>query len=382
MQEIDIVIIGAGVIGLAVSHYLSSGSAKDIVVVEKNSSFGQETSSRNSEVIHAGIYYPRDSLKAKTSIRGKHLLYELCSECGIPHKRIGKLLVASDNESAGKLETIYGNALECGVKSLRFLEKEETRELEPDIKAESVLFSPDSGIIDSHSLMKFLYQSAKQRKVDFAFSVEVIGINRNKDFYEVAAREPGGDIFSFRTGAVVNCAGLNSDGIAEMVGMDAEKHRYRIHYCKGQYFRISDPGRFSINHLIYPPPTELGLGIHITPDLAGGLRVGPDAKYVAEIDYDIDEKDKEIFCDSVRKFLPGLRQEDMIPDTAGIRPRLKGERDGFRDFIIRNESEQGFPNFVNLIGIDSPGLTSCLAIAELVVKELRISQLNNGGGHG
>jgi len=286
MEEVDIAIIGAGVIGLAISSALS-GLDKDIIVIEKNPSFGQETSSRNSEVIHTGIYYPKNSLKSETCIRGKELLYELCSKHGIPHRKLGKLIVASGKEGASKLNNIYKNAKECGVEDLRFLEKKAARKMEPDIKGELFLFSPEAGIIDSHSLMKFFFQSAKERNVNFTFSVEAVGIKKGNPHYEITVKEPDGGTFSFRARAVINSAGLFSDRVAELVGIDCKKSHYEIHYCKGQYFRMRNPKKFSIKHLVYPPPTERDLGIHITPDMAGGLRLGPDAKYVEDIDYNV-----------------------------------------------------------------------------------------------
>ncbi|OGW75650.1 MAG: hypothetical protein A2Z72_08965 [Omnitrophica bacterium RBG_13_46_9] len=367
MEEVDITIIGAGVIGLAVSYVLSN-FGKEIVVLEKNPSFGQETSSRNSEVIHAGIYYPKGSLKSETCIRGKSLLYGLCSRYNIPYRKLGKLIIAYDREGIDRLGGIYDNAVGCGIGDLRFLSRKEIKTLEPDIEAESAIFTPDTGIVDTHSLMKFFFQASKERNVDFAFSVEVIGIKKERSFYEITVNEPGGDSFSFQSRAVINCAGLESDKIAEFAGMDPEKLCYRIHYCKGQYFRMRNPDKFRIKHLVYPPPTEIDLGIHLTPDLGGGIRLGPDAKYVKEINYDIEEKEKYAFLSSVSKFLPSLEKDDLIPDTAGVRPKLQSEEDGFRDFVIQDEGKNGFPNFVDLIGIESPGLTSCLAIAETVKK--------------
>ena len=366
MEEVDIAVIGSGIIGLAVS-YVFSNLTKEIIVIEKNPSFGQETSSRNSEVIHTGIYYPKDSLKSKTCIKGKKLLYDLCSKRGIPHKRLGKLIVACDKEGLFKLEDIYKNASKCGVKNLRILEKREIKKLEPHIEAEKAIFSPDTGILDSHSLMKFFFQTAKASNVNFAFSVEVIGIKKENSFYEITVREPHGGRYSFRAKTVINCAGLKSDKIAESVGIDSEKFHYKIHYCKGQYFRMRNPKKFSITHPTYPPPTKVDLGIHLTPDLAGGLRLGPDAKYIKDIDYNIEEKDKIEFLNSLSKFLPFLKESDLIPDTAGVRAKLQGENEDFRDFIIQDEGEKGFPNFINIIGIESPGLTSCLAIAERVL---------------
>ncbi len=366
MEEADVVIVGAGIVGLAVSYILSD-FGREITVIEKNPSFGHEASSRNSEVIHAGIYYPKQSLKAETCIRGKELLYALCTANNIPHKKLGKLIVAHDKTSLSRLEGLYENARDCGVRNLRFLGREEIKRVEKDIEAESAIFSPDTGILDSHALMRFLFQKAKARGVNFAFSVEVTGIEKKKSIYRITVEEPQGDSFSFKSKVVINAAGLYSDKISALVGIEPRRYNYCINYSKGQYFRVRNPKKFSIRHLVYPPPQKTDLGIHITPDLAGGLRLGPDAKYVNKIDYAVNERDKEKFCDSLSKFLPAIRTEDLIPDTAGIRAKLQKENEEFRDFVIRNEKEKGFPYFVNLIGIESPGLTACLAIAERVM---------------
>ena len=365
MERVDITIIGAGVVGLAVARALSE-LGKNIIVIEKNSSFGQETSSRNSEVIHAGIYYPKESLKSKTCIRGKDLLYDFCKANNIPYKKPGKLIVATEKNEVTKLNDIYDNALQCGLANLRMLKKNKIAKLEPDVDAETAIFSPDTGIVDSHSLMKCLFKEAKNNNVDFAFSVEAKDIKHKNSLYEVVVEEPEGDTYSFESRVVINCAGLWADKVASLVGIDPEKYSYKIHYSKGQYFRIKNPKKFSIKHLIYPPPTETDLGIHVTPDLGGGLRLGPDAVYVDEINYDIREKDKSTFLDSVKNFLPKLEIDDIIPDTAGIRAKLQSENGPFRDFVIQDERELGFPGFIDVIGIESPGLTSSLAIGELV----------------
>ena len=367
MEKIDIAIIGAGAIGLGIAHALSEAK-KDIIVIEKNHAFGQETSSRNSEVIHAGIYYPKDSFKAKTCIRGRGLLYKFCSKHNIPYKKLGKLIVASEKSELDKLKNIHKNAGECGVEGIKFLDKKDIEKLEPSVRAESALFSSESGIFDTHAFMKFLFSAAKINGVNFSFSVEATNIKKKSFFYEVTVKEPGGDSFSFESRIVINCAGLWADMLAGLLGIDIRKYAYKIHYCKGQYFRIRNPKKFSIKHLVYPPPSEIDLGIHVTPDTAGGLRLGPDVRYVKEIDYNINEGDKKAFFHSVKKFLPNLELDDIIPDTAGVRPKLQGENDAFRDFVISEESEKGFPNFVNLIGIESPGLTSSLAIAEIIKK--------------
>ena len=367
MVDNKITIIGAGVIGLAIAYKLSE-SGKNIVVLDKESSFGQETSSRNSEVIHAGLYYLPDSLKAKTCIRGKELLYELCQKHNIKHKKLGKLVVASNDAEISKIEKTYENAKECGVKNLKLLNEKEINDLEPLIKAKKAIFSPDSGIIDSHGLMDFLYHKAKEAGVMFSFSTEVTDVKRSGNEYEITVREPSGETFSFATPIAINSAGLYSDKIAQMAGIDIEKESYKLHLCRGQYFRIAHPKKFPLNHLVYPPATKIDLGIHLTLDLAGGLRLGPDAKYISKIDYNVNEKDAPYFYESIKKFLPTLELEDLIPDTVGIRAKLQAENEDFRDFLIKEEADKGLPGLINIIGIESPGLTGCLAIAEIVKK--------------
>ena len=364
MERTETTIIGAGIIGLAAS-YLLSKNHEDIMVLEKQHNFGQDTSSRNSEVIHAGLYYPKNSLKSLMCLHGKELLYKLCQENDIGHKKTGKIIVASQKDEIEKIEDIYKNAINCGVNNLSFIDKEEIQKLEPNVRAQTALFSPDSGIVDSHFVMKHFYDVSKSRGVEFAFNIEATNIVKKNDHYEITVREPDGEKFSFETNIVINAAGLYSDKVSEMVGIDIKKNAYEIHYSKGQYFRVANPGPLNINHLIYPPPSKFDLGIHATPDLAGGLRLGPDARYVETIDYKLDPRDKDTFYHSIKRFIPSL-EDNLLEDTVGIRAKLQSPDDDFRDFVITNEADKGFPNFINLLGIESPGLTACLAIAERV----------------
>ncbi|MDD3374137.1 MAG: NAD(P)/FAD-dependent oxidoreductase [Candidatus Omnitrophica bacterium] len=365
MDKTNITIIGAGVCGLATGFILSQ-KYKDILIIEQHDSFGRETSSRNSEVIHAGIYYPKNSLKAKLCIKGKTMLYDLCQKHNIPHKKLGKILIACDNNEEKTIEHIRKNAIESGVTNLRFLKDGELDTLEPDIKAKKALLCPDTGIIDSHKLMHFFSEESKRNNVDFAYNIKVVNITKKTSKYKITVKEPSGELFSFETNIIINAGGFYADQIASMAGIDIEENNYKIYYSKGQYFRINNPKKFNIKHLIYPPPSATDLGIHITPDLAGGLRLGPDAAFVDCIDYAINERDKEKFQISVSRFLEGLSQEDLAPDTCGIRAKLQSPTDKFRDFVIAHEKNNGLEGFVNLLGIESPGLTSCLAIAEMV----------------
>jgi len=368
MDKCDAVIIGSGVVGLSIAAALPG---KNVVVIDKNDSFGRETSSRNSEVIHAGLYYQPGSLKARLCIEGRDLLYAFCRENKIPHQKIGKLLIAVNEAEEQKVKAIYDNARLSGVTGLEFFTAAQVRAVEPGINATMALWCPDTGIVDSHRLMEALYHKAKSNGAIFSFYTEAAAIQKNGDGYTVTVGEPGGESFGLKTAKVINCGGLHADKVAAMTGLAIDKLGYKIHYCRGQYFRASNPKKFSVRHLIYPPATPVSLGIHLTNDLAGGLRLGPDEKYISDLDYQIDNNDLEKFYLAVKEFLPSLEKTDLIPDTVGIRPKLQGPGEDFRDFIINEESANGLPGFVNLLGIESPGLTAALAIAKKVASELR-----------
>ncbi|MDD5428957.1 MAG: NAD(P)/FAD-dependent oxidoreductase [Candidatus Omnitrophica bacterium] len=370
MYKTDILIIGAGVVGLAVAEELSR-SSKSVIVVEKNESFGQETSSRNSEVIHGGMYYPKNSLKARLCVRGRELLYGLCREHNIPHKKTGKLIVATDDEETAQLEELFRAGQANGVDGLKMLGQGEVKKLEPEVSAIAALHSAETGIVDSHKLMRHLLKSGKDRGVTFAFNSEVTDVGIAGGGYTVSVTS-GGEKADLDARIVINSAGLDSDRIAQSAGIDTKKRGYELHYCKGQYFRLADRKNRLASRLVYPVPRNRsgGLGIHVTPDLAGSLRLGPDDNYLGgrTKDYSVDEKKRGDFYRSVAKFLPALKEADLFPDLSGIRPKLQPKGGEFRDFIIKEESDSGLPGFINLIGIESPGLTASLAIAEEVKK--------------
>lgn len=365
-MDTNITIIGAGVVGLAIAAKLSERFS-DVFVLEKNLKFGQETSSRNSEVIHSGIYYPTNSLKAKLCVRGNRMLYEYCEAKQINHKRIGKLVVATDSEEEKILHKVFNQSRINGVLDGTLLSKEEAVSLEPNILCTAAIFFPSTGIVDSHGLMKQLETDAINSNATFAYNSEVIGIVKIDDGYRITVKE-GSGTYSFTTKFVVNAAGLNSDTIAKISG--TFEPSYQLYYWKGEYFSVSNKKNERIKHLIYPVPHEnnTGLGIHATLDLDGRMKLGPDATFLNDrtIDYSVDKAEKELFYRSVNKYLPFIELEDLNSDQAGIRPKLQKKGDLVRDFIIKEESEKGYPNFINLIGIESPGLTSCLAIAEYV----------------
>jgi len=361
MEEVEITIIGAGVVGLAIAAEVAKD--RDVYVLEKNETFGQETSSRTSEVIHAGIYYPPGSLKAKLSVAGNAMLYELCEEYGIGYQKLGKLIVATEEGEIKELERLGENSKQNGI-SLAFLSRQEVKELEPGVNALAALLSPSTGIVDSHTLMKCFVKKAKDNNATIVFRARVVGIEKLANKYKVTVEDPAGG-FSFITRILINSAGLNSDRIAELAGIDIIKAGYKLHYCKGEYFSTSQ--RLT-KRLIYPvpKPDEGGLGIHVTPNLEGRLRLGPNAYYVDGIDYKVDETHKQEFYDSVRSLFPAVDYNDLEPDFAGIRPKLQGQGEEFRDFVIRHEHDKDWEGLINLIGIESPGLTASPAIAKYV----------------
>lgn len=368
-MDYDIIIIGGGVVGLACVSKLSELKLKTLLI-ERHKSFGYETSSRNSEVIHAGIYYPNGSLKAKLCVAGNKSLYKWAEKHKVPYNRIGKYIIATDDFEDEQLETILHNALNNGVKDIFRKSITKIKQEEPNLKAVSGIWSGSSGIIDSHSLMKSFIEEAEQNSCDFAWNHQVIGIDFKSNYYEVLVQLPNFDKFKVSTKWIINSAGLDADTIAEMVGIDVDAVNYRLHYCRGHYFRVASSKKHLASHLIYPaPPKDLtSLGIHITLDLNGEMKLGPDTQYLHNRvqDYSIPEGLGDKFFTAVARYLNGLNKEDIFPDQAGIRPKLQAEGQGFRDFIIKEESDKGLPCFVNLIGIESPGLTSCLEIANMV----------------
>jgi L-2-hydroxyglutarate oxidase LhgO len=371
LAEIDVAIIGAGVIGLATAREIAQ-EKKEIFVFEKNRTFGLETSSRNSEVIHAGIYYPEDSLKAKLCVEGKNLLYKLCDKHNIAYKMCGKIIVAASKNETTQLEKLYEQGRKNGVDDLALLSRTELKKLEPNIEARAGLLSPSSGILDSHTLLKFLCSQAREKGAEFVFGTEVIGIERAGAKYKVQIKDRDG-ISAFVAHVVVNCAGLNSDRIAQLAGIDIAKAGYKLHYCKGEYFSLDSKYRNLVSRLIYPTPEQVGHGIHWRQALDGRVLLGPSAHYVEAIDYAVDETQKQAFYNSAKRFLPFVELEDLAPESAGIRPKLQGPGEAFRDFVIAHEEKAGFPGLINLIGIESPGLTASLAIAQYVgriMKEL------------
>lgn len=372
VDHIDICIIGAGVVGLATAVELSK-SGRHTFVLERNRTFGLETSSHNSEVIHAGIYYPTSSLKTCLCVEGNHLLYEICEEYHINYNRCGKIIVAANNEETGEIERLYQQGRINGVNNLSILTGKEVKRLEPNVEAVAGFISPSTGIIDSWGLMQFFYGRAREKGADFVFNTEVVGIEKTSSGFEVSIKQ-GQIISSIYTTVVVNTAGLFSDQIAAMAGINIDEAGYRIHYCKGEYFGVDPRLKRVVSRLIYPVPEQAGTGIHISTNLEGNIKLGPSARYVNNIEYSVDENSKTEFYQAARRYLPIIKIEDLSPDFAGIRPKLQGPGDSYRDFIIREESDRGLPGLINLIGIESPGLTAAPTIARYVADIVKISQ--------
>ncbi len=362
MEAADIVIIGAGVIGLAIAAELSRNRDSSIFILEKNRKSGQEISSRNSEVIHSGLYYPSDMLKSRLCVEGRGLLYDYCRTHNIPHRRCGKLLIACQESEHEELQCLSEQADRNGV-DCRWISKEEIPSLEPDIFASEGLLFPETGTIDAHSLVQSLQYEASSRGVSLVLDCAVQSAEWDGAYYHLQC---GGERISARR--VINAAGLGAARLAATLGIDAQEAGYIMHPCKGEYFKLRS--RWKINHLVYPVPTDKSLGIHLSFDLSGQLRLGPSAEYINDSDYTVDPTHLKAFYNAARRYLPGLQPQDLSPDFAGIRPKLQGPGEPMRDFIIAEESGRGFPGWINLIGIESPGLTSCLAIARYVASML------------
>jgi L-2-hydroxyglutarate oxidase LhgO len=368
--DADAIVIGAGVVGLACARALAA-RGRDVVLLERHERFGVETSSRNSEVVHAGIYYEPGSLKARLCASGNRSLYAWCAAHDVPHARIGKLIVATETGEESKLERIVAQAEASGVTTLRPLSGAEARRLEPHVRATRALFSPDTGIVDSHQLMASLLADGEAHGLTAAWRHAVVGAERVTGGYRVAAQlgtGAGADATTITARAVVNAAGLDADRVAALPGLDADGCGYRLHYARGHYFRVHPRKRHLASHLVYPAPQATHLGVHVTLDLAGGMRLGPDLQYLPgrAQDYDVPAALRDAFLAAACRYLEGLEADDLAPDLAGIRPKLQGPGEPPRDFVIQEESARALPGWVNLVGIESPGLTCCLEIAALV----------------
>jgi L-2-hydroxyglutarate oxidase LhgO len=369
MADFGVVVIGGGAVGLAIAARLSGRT--DVVLVERHPSWGQETSSRNSEVIHAGFYYPEGSLKARLCVRGNALLYERCTRRRIAHRKITKIVTATRDEELPALEALLERGRANGVE-LRMLTAEEAHAMEPNVRSVGALYSPSTGVVNAHELMDDYARQAEMAGAILRARCEVIALKREGGEYHVTVRS-GRLTETVSTERVVNAAGLESDTVAAMVGIDVDAAGYRLRYCKGNYFALAPKKWGLVSRLVYPVPGNESLGVHAVLDVTGRVRFGPDVEYLPgrEIDYAVREDLRGAFGDAARRYLPDVQDEDLTPDISGVRAKLQAKGEPVRDFVIQEESERGFPGLVNLIGIDSPGLTSSPAIAEHVESLLR-----------
>ncbi|PMS30779.1 L-2-hydroxyglutarate oxidase LhgO [Trinickia symbiotica] len=365
MDQIECVVIGAGVVGLAIARALAE-RGREVIVLEAAEAVGTSTSSRNSEVIHAGIYYPRGSLKAALCVRGREMLYEYCAERGVPHQRCGKLLVATARNQLPQLKTLAARGKENGVLDLMPLSADEAQALEPALECVAAVFSPQTGIVDSHQLLLALEGDAERGGAVCAFHSPVESIEATAGRFVV--KVGGSSPTTLSAACVINSAGLYANALARKIhGLDA-RHVPPLYFARGNYFSIS--GRAPFSRLIYPMPNEAGLGVHLTIDLGGQARFGPDVEWVDSINYDVDPHRAESFYAAIREYWPGLADDALQPAYAGIRPKLSGPGEPAADFVIQGPAAHGVRGLVNLFGIESPGLTACLAIAQRVCEIL------------
>jgi L-2-hydroxyglutarate oxidase LhgO len=361
-EQVDCAVIGAGVVGLAVARALAL-RGREVVILEAEDAFGTHTSSRNSEVIHAGIYYPKNSLKARACVEGKTLLYEYCVSHGVPHKRCGKLIVAADDSQLPELRAIQEKAHANGVTDVVPFTQAQALALEPQVRCVAALYSPSTGIIDSHALMLAYLGEAEDHGAMLALKSPLIGGEITGDGIVLHASE-----MTVKARSVVNSAGLRAPSVAKSIeGFPAEFVPKEL-YAKGNYYTLA--GRSPFSRLVYPIPEPGGLGVHVTLDLAGQARFGPDVEWIDRIGYDVDLRRAERFYAAIRRYWPGLPDGALAPGYAGIRPKTAGPGEPAPDFDIQGPRQHGIPGLVHLFGIESPGLTASLALAEMVVREL------------
>ncbi len=370
-ERVDAVVVGAGVVGLAVARALAM-AGREVIVIEASDTIGTEVSSRNSEVIHAGIYYPSDSRKAFHCVRGRDRLYAYCRRHGIGHDRIGKLIVATSDDQRATLASIARRAAANGVQDLRPLEAPELRRMEPALKAVAALHSPSTGIVDSHGLMLALEGDAENCGAMIAFQSRVTGGRAHADDgIDLTVEDTSGTVTALRARIVINSGGLHAQGTARAIDGVPDATIPPLYYARGCYFTIAERSPFS--HLIYPVPEEGGLGVHVTLDLARQCRFGPDVEWIDTLDYTVDPARAERFYPVVRSYWPDLRDGSLEPGYAGIRPKVAGPGEPAGDFVVAGPDRHGIAGLVNLFGIESPGLTSALSLADEVCEAVGIA---------
>lgn len=376
-DNFDICVIGAGVIGLAIAYELAKkykNQKLSIVILEREASFGQHISSRNSEVIHAGIYYPTGSLKAGLCVTGKELLYSHCEQFDIPHQKIGKLIVAKNSE-IDALTELKQKAVANGVLDLQLLNRAELQKLEPHIEADAALLSPSTGIIDSHSYMQSLLHLAENLGVYFSPYSRVEKIDTEGQAFVVYCQlndNRGSEQYAFNCRQVINAAGLEAQAVAHTVTAVPKNTIPALYYCKGDYFDYRGNNPFS--HLIYPMPeaNTAGLGIHATMDMSSQLKFGPDTEYVDKIGFEIDGSKVKVFAKNISSYFPAIKPSDLKPAYSGVRPKLSGPGEAASDFEIQGQSVHGVTGLIQLFGMESPGLTASLAVGQYVAERVEL----------
>ena len=365
--DVDCIVVGAGVVGLAVARALAL-SGREVMVVEATEGIGTGTSARNSEVIHAGIYYPAGSLKARLCVEGRQLLYAYCGERGVAHKRLGKLIVATSEQEIPVLDDIRAKARVNGVDDLELLSAAQAQALEPALSCTAALLSPSTGIVDSHGLMLAYQGDAESAGAQCVFHTPLqSGKVRDSGGFDL--QFGGAEAMALSCNVLVNASGLHAPTLARQIaGIPASSVPPEF-LCKGNYFTMQ--GRAPFSRLIYPTPHHAGLGVHLTLDLGGQAKFGPDVEWINREDYSVDPKRCEGFYDAVRTYWPGMPDDSLQPGYAGIRPKISGPQDPAADFMISGPAMHGVPGLVNLFGIESPGLTSSLAIAREALAALQ-----------
>ena len=362
MESVESVVIGAGVVGLAVARALAT-AGREVVILEGEDAIGTHTSSRNSEVIHAGIYYPQGSLKATSCVQGNRLLYEYCVAHGVPHRRSGKLIVATDEKQLPELQEIQKKAHANGVTDVVWMTREQALALEPELHCVAALYSPSTGIIDSHALMLAYLGDAEAHGAMLAFRSALDSATAVADGFVL---QVGSE--KIKTNILVNSAGLRAPTVAKSIGGYPQQFAPGEFYAKGNYYSLARRAPFS--RLIYPVPEPGGLGVHLTLDLAGQARFGPDVEWVERIGYDVDPRRAERFYAAIRRYWPALPDGALRPGYSGIRPKTAGPSEPASDFRIQGPREHGVRGLVHLFGIESPGLTASLALADAVLRQV------------
>ncbi|MGH1456340.1 MAG: NAD(P)/FAD-dependent oxidoreductase [Alphaproteobacteria bacterium] len=365
-ERVECVVIGAGVVGLAIAAAIAR-SGQDVIVLEAQDRIGAGVSSRNSEVIHAGIYYPKDTLKASLCVQGKNMLYQYIKDRNIGHKKCGKLIVATQEKQIEQLLQINEKAKANGVDDLTFISKEEAQDIESDLQCHAALHSPSTGIIDTHDFMISLQGDIENNAGSIVFLTLVIGGAINDDGIELKIRSQN-DVMTLKAQTVINAAGLGATVIAQAITGFPKDKIPELKYAKGNYFSLI--GKHNFKHLIYPVPEEAGLGVHLTLDLDGKARFGPDVEWVDKLDYKVNQTRAKNFSDAIRAYWPDIKDSALVPDYSGIRPKIYWGDKPHTDFIIQGKDEHGIGGLINLFGIESPGLTSSLAIAKYVMKQI------------